>query len=115
MEWYWFAAIAAALAGLYYWFFVRQIDNKNILGKEVISIMALDLTKLWNVLNDLLEAGNEFVEAQVETIYGGIHGKLKERVALTETNFDDNGLKTVELGLRDKLIKLYPLEEFPLD
>ena len=23
MEWYWFAAIAAALAGLYYWFFVR--------------------------------------------------------------------------------------------
>ena len=23
MEWYWFAAIAAALAGLYYWFFVK--------------------------------------------------------------------------------------------
>jgi len=23
MDWYWFAAIAAALAGLYYWFFVK--------------------------------------------------------------------------------------------
>lgn len=77
--------------------------------------MAIDLTKLWNVLNDLLEAGNEFVEAQVETIYGTIHNKLSERVALTETKFDDNALKIVEIGLRDKLIKLYPLEEYPLD
>jgi len=77
--------------------------------------MALDLSAVWNVLNQLLEAGNEFVEAQVETIYGTIHGKLKERVEKTETKFDDNGLKTVEIGLRDKLIKLYPLEENPLD
>jgi len=23
MDWYWFAGIAAALAGLYYWFFVK--------------------------------------------------------------------------------------------
>jgi len=77
--------------------------------------MAIDLSAVWNVLNSLLETGESFVEAQVETLYGTIHGKLKERVALTETKFDDNGLKTLELGLRDKLIKIYPLEEFPLD
>ena len=77
--------------------------------------MALDLSKVWDVLDDLLEVGNEFVEAQVETVYGTIHGKLKARAELTTTKFDDNGLKTIEIGLRDKLIKLYPLEEFPLD
>jgi hypothetical protein len=77
--------------------------------------MALDLTKLWDVLDKLLEAGDDFVEAQVETIYGTIHGKLKAQVEKTETKFDDNSLKVVELGLRDKLIKLYPLEENPLD
>jgi len=77
--------------------------------------MAVDLTKLWNVLDDLLEAGNEFVEARVETVYGVIHGKLKARAELTTTKFDDNGLKTTEIGLRDKLIKLYPLDEYPFD
>lgn len=77
--------------------------------------MALDLNALWNVLDKLLETGEEFVEDQVEKLYGVIHDKLKERVELTETKFDDHGLQTVEIGLRDKLIKLYPLEEFPLD
>lgn len=77
--------------------------------------MALDLTAIWNVLDKLLEAGNDFVEAQVETAYGAIHGHLKERAEKTETKFDDNALKTVELGLRDKLIKIYPLDEYPLD
>jgi len=77
--------------------------------------MAFNLSGIWDILNQLLEAGNEFIEAQVETIYGTIHGKLKERVEKTETKFDDNSLKTVEIGLRDKLIKLYPLEEYPLD
>ena len=77
--------------------------------------MPVDLTKLWNVLDDLLEAGNEFVEAQVETIYHTIHKKLKDQVAKTTTEFDDNAMATVELGVRDKLIKLYPLDEFPLD
>ena len=62
--------------------------------------MALDLIVVWNVLDKLLEAGNDFVEAQV---------------AKTETEFDDNALITVELGLRDKLIKIYTLEKFPLD
>jgi len=68
-----------------------------------------------DVLNDLLEAGNEFVEAQVETTYDILHTKLKERAAKTTTKFDDNALKTVEVGLRDKLIKLYPLDEIPFD
>ncbi|MBA7574506.1 hypothetical protein ES708_16315 [subsurface metagenome] len=77
--------------------------------------MAINLTIVWDLLDKLLEAGNDFVEAQVETVYGTIHGHLKERVEKTETKFDDNALKTVELGLRDKLIKLYPLEEYPLD
>lgn len=77
--------------------------------------MGLDLTKVWDVLDDLLEAGNEFVEAQVETTYGVIHAKLKAQVAKTTTEFDDHALETVEIGIRDKLIKLYPLEEYPLD
>lgn len=77
--------------------------------------MAINLTVVWDLLDKLLEAGNEFVEAQVETIYGTIHTKLKEQVAKTTTKFDDNALKTVEIGIRDKLIKLYPLEEYPLD
>ena len=75
----------------------------------------MDLTKIWDILDKLLEAGNDFVESGVETIYGTIHGHLKERVEKTETKFDDNGMKTIELGLRDKLIKIYPLEEYPLD
>ena len=77
--------------------------------------MALDLTKIWGILDKLLEAGNDFVEDQVENVYGTIHEHLKERVENTETKFDDNALKTVEIGIRDKLIKLYPLEEYPLD
>jgi len=77
--------------------------------------MGLNLNVVWDLLDKLLEAGNEFVEAQVETIYGTVHTKLKEQVAKTTTKFDDNALITTEIGLRDKLIKLYPLEEYPLD
>jgi len=77
--------------------------------------MPIDLGAVWNVLNNLLEAGEGFVEDQVENLYGTIHGKLQERVDLTETKFDDNGLKVVELGLRDKLLKIYPLDQYPLD
>jgi len=77
--------------------------------------MGLDLKVVWDLLDKLLAAGNDFVEAQVETVYGTIHGKLKEQVAKTDTEFDDNGLITIELGLRDKLCKIYPFEEYPLD
>ena len=77
--------------------------------------MAVNLSAFWDILNKLLEAGNTFVEAQIETIYGGFHSFLMAKVEATDTPFDDNGLKTVELGIRDKLIKLYPLETYPLD
>jgi len=77
--------------------------------------MALDLSKLWNVLDNLLEAGNDFVESQVEAAYGAFHKVLTAKVDVTESPFDNNALKTIELGVRDKLIKLYPLEEYPLD
>jgi len=76
--------------------------------------MAVDLSKLWDVLNNLLEAGNDFIEAQVETAYGALHSTLKAKVESTETEFDDNAMKTVELGIRDKLLKIYPIEEYPL-
>ena len=77
--------------------------------------MPIDLGGLWDVLDKLLGAGNSYVEAQVETTYGIIHAKLKENVEKTTTEFDDHSLVIVELGLRDKLIKLYPLETYPLD
>jgi len=77
--------------------------------------MGLDLNIVWNVLDKLLEAGNDFVEAQIETVYGALHGKLKAQVEKTETEFDDRALETVEVGLRDKLMDLYPLDKFPKD
>ena len=77
--------------------------------------MAINLTIVWDLLDKLLEAGNDFVETQVEMVYDTIHAKLKEQVAKTTTKFDDNALKVVEIGIRDKLIKLYPLDEYPLD
>jgi len=77
--------------------------------------MPLDLGGIWDILDKLLEAGDSFVEAQVETMYGAIHDKLKAQVEKTTTLFDDHSLVVVELGLRDKLIKTYPLETYPLD
>ena len=77
--------------------------------------MGLDLTKLWDLANNLLEAGNEFVETQVESVYGTLSLWLKTQVEKTDTEFDDNALKIVEIGIRDRLIKKYPLEDFPLD
>ena len=77
--------------------------------------MALDLTKLWDLANNLLEAGNEFVETQVESVYGTLSLWLTAQVDKTNTEFDNTALQIVELGIRDKLIKKYPLETFPVD
>ena len=77
--------------------------------------MALNLTKIWDFANSLLEAGNEFVEAKAEVVYGALSTWLQTQVARTDTKFDDNSLKIVELGIRDKLIKKYPLDDYPLD
>ena len=77
--------------------------------------MALDLGKIWDFANSLLVAGDEFVEGKVESIYGTFSLWLGGLVADTETKFDDNSMKIIELGVRDKLIKKYPLEDFPVD
>lgn len=77
--------------------------------------MAIDLSVIWNFANSLLVAGDEFVEDKVESVYGTFRLWLKGLVADTETKFDDNSMKVIELGLRDRLIKAYPLEDFPLD
>ena len=75
----------------------------------------IDLTKLWDLANNLLEAGNEFVETQVESVYGTLSLWLQSQVNKTDTEFDDTALRIVEMGIRDKLIKKYPLETYPLD
>jgi len=77
--------------------------------------MAFDLNALWNALNSILTVMDETVEDKVKLTYNTIHNFLKAKVESTLTEFDDNGLKVTELGLRDKLIKLYPLETYPLD
>lgn len=77
--------------------------------------MAFDLGKIWDFANNLLVAGDEFVEGKVESVYGVFSLWLQGLVADTETKFDDNSLKIVELGVRDRLIKKYPLEDFPVD
>lgn len=77
--------------------------------------MALDLGKIWDFANSLLVAGDEFVEDKVESIYGVFSLWLSGLVADTETKFDDNSQKIIELGVRDRLIKKYPLKDFPVD
>ena len=77
--------------------------------------MALGLGKIWDFANSLLVAGDEFVEGKVESVYGVFTLWLQGLVNDTETKFDDNSLKIVELGVRDRLIKKYPLEDFPVD
>jgi len=70
---------------------------------------------IWDVANSALEKLDEFAEAQVETVYGALGKFLQGQVDKTETKFDNTALRIVELGVRDKLIKKYPLEDFPVD
>ncbi len=77
--------------------------------------MAFNLKSLWDALNGILNVMNETVEDKVELAYGAVHNFLKAKAESTETEFDDNSLKVTEIGLRDKLIALYPLEQYPLD
>lgn len=77
--------------------------------------MGLDATKIWDFAAGLLDTGSEFVESKVEFAYGALSLWLDGQVAKTDTLFDDKAKKIVELGIRDKLIKKYPLEDFPLD
>ena len=74
-----------------------------------------DLTKLWDLANSVLEKADEFVEGKVEVVYGALSNWLQGQVEKPETKFGETSLKIIELGIRDKLIKKYPLETFPVD
>ncbi len=77
--------------------------------------MAVDLTKIWDVLNSVLEKCDEFVEDKVEDVYGALSNWLDGQVAKPDTKFGVTSKRIIELGIRDKLIKKYPLDEYPLD
>ena len=68
-----------------------------------------------SVLNDLLDVADEFAEAQVENVFGKLNDFLDEKVGDVETSFTAKGKQIIMLGMRDKLIKIYPLETYPLD
>ena len=74
-----------------------------------------DLTKVWDLANSVLEKADEFVEGKVEVVYGALSNWLQGQVEKPETKFGETSLKIIELGIRDKLIKKYPLETFPVD
>ncbi|MCK4445681.1 MAG: hypothetical protein KAW56_01210 [Candidatus Marinimicrobia bacterium] len=74
-----------------------------------------DLTKIWDIVNSILEKCDEFVEDKVEDVFGALNNWLDGQVAKTDTKFDDNSKKIILLGIRDKLIKILPLDEYPLD
>jgi len=77
--------------------------------------MPIDLKKLWDVFDNVLDVGEELAETQVENAYGALHGTMLAKVENAESPFGAHAMQVVELGLRDKLIKLYPLETYPLD
>ena len=74
-----------------------------------------DLTKIWDVLNGVLEKCDEFVEDKVEDVFGALNTWLDGQVTKPNTKFGETSKKIILLGIRDKLIKIYPLDEFPLD
>ncbi len=73
------------------------------------------LSKIWDVLNSILEKGDEFVEDKVEDVFGGLNTWLDDLVNNTNTKFAATSKKIILLGIRDKLIKIFPLDEYPLD
>ena len=70
---------------------------------------------IWDVVNGILEKCDEFVEGKVEDVFGALNVWLDEQVAKTDTKFDDNSKKIILLGIRDKLLDILPLEEYPKD
>jgi hypothetical protein len=73
------------------------------------------VASIWDVANSALEKLDEFAEAQVETVYGALDKFLQGQVDKTTTKFDNTAYRIVQLGIRDKLIKKWPLDEYPLD
>ena len=70
---------------------------------------------LLDFLYGLLKTGDELVESKLEDFIGKINTWADEGVASTDTKFDDKAKEIICLAVRDKMIKLYPLETFPLD
>lgn len=70
---------------------------------------------LLDFLYGLLSTGDELVEAKLEGFIGQLNDWADKGVASTDTKFDDKAKEIFCLALRDKLIKLYPLEDYPLD
>lgn len=77
--------------------------------------MANTKAKLWDLANTILEKCDEFVEGQIETVYGTLSQWLQGQVTRTTTKFDDTALRIVEIGIRDKLVEKYPFDKYPLD
>jgi len=73
------------------------------------------LSKIWDVLNSILEKCDEFVEDKVEDVFGALNTWLDELVDNPNTKFASTSKRIILLGIRDKLIKIFPLDEFPLD
>ena len=73
------------------------------------------LSKIWDYLADLLDVADEFVEDKVEFAYGTISTFFDNLIADKNSKFGKKGKEILELGIRDKLIKKYPLETYPLD
>jgi len=74
--------------------------------------MAIDLN---DILLQLLNATDEMLEGQVEILFGKLNDKLDEMAGDPESKFTAKGKQIVLLGLRDKLIKILPLNTYPLD
>ena len=75
----------------------------------------MDLSAIWDVLNGVLEKCDEFVEDKVEDVFGGLNSWLDGQVAKPNTKFGVTSKKIILLGIRDKLLKIFPLEDYPLD
>lgn len=73
------------------------------------------MANVWDILNNILEKCDEFVEGKVENVFGALNAWLDEQVARTDTKFDDNSKKIILLGIRDKILDILPLDEYPKD
>jgi hypothetical protein len=73
----------------------------------------MNLTKLLDFFAGL--AGSEGAEAKMEVGFGFADVWLDSQVKSTETILDNTAKNTMEIALRDYLIKKHPLEQNPVD
>jgi len=73
------------------------------------------LGKIWEVVNGVLEKCDEFVEDKVEDVFGALNVWLDELVDNPDTKFLATSKRIILMGIRDKLLDIFPLEEFPKD